>query len=286
MILNPNCSEVIAKLPVSNMNEAKRLLKSIGLKIIRYDPYVSLYENGRFEYSKKYTMIIDPENPNSPDFEHTAKLSVGRGSYEDDGGIWMEGHQHSQHQLYPTIKRIIEGIPDVEFSGYDGGGSFNELYDKWVEEGAKTIPDYQHEIRDEIKSLLKDKDVKNAIKSFYAVDLAVKKRYAEQDKYKVLREAVKKSVDRRKKQIIKNRKILLIKRHNKWEKELNEEHPDRKSEPFKMPSDEEVFTEFKRTYDFHILGAFYTVISNKQIAEVFLQKDQKTLQVLGKMVNK
>jgi len=33
-LLNPNCSEIIARLPVNTLPEGKKLLKSVGLEII------------------------------------------------------------------------------------------------------------------------------------------------------------------------------------------------------------------------------------------------------------
>ena len=284
-LLQTNCSEVIAKLDVASFSDARDILEEIGMKVIKYDPYLSLYHGGRF--SEKYWMVIDPKNPNSPDFQHTAKLSLTRANYDesDKEAIWIDGHQHSQHQLYPTIKRISDAL-GLQFDGYDGGGSFNEIYDEWIKKGAVPLEDFQTDIRNEIKILLRDPIVIKTIKSFKAVEIAVKKKVVQQDKYALLIEAIKKSMLNRKTELIEKQREKEIKNHEEWEKRLNEEHPDRKPEPLKMPSDKELFTYIERHCDFAINGTLYLMVTNKKLAQVFLQNDQKILDELGKMLSK
>lgn len=279
MLLNPNCSEVVAKLDVTTKQEAKEILEDIGLKVIRYDPYVSLYSGGHF--SEKYWMIIDPKNPNSPDFKCSSHLAISKNAYFDDEGIWIDGSQHSQHQMYSTIKRISDALPEVEFTGHDGGGSFNELFDEWIKKGAVQIEDFQTEIRDEIKLLLRDPIIINTIRSFEAVDIAIKKGAAQQDKYTLLKGAIKKSATNRKEDLIEKKKQEVI----QWEEEWIKKNPGSKRD-FKMPPDKKLFEDILHTYDYQINGTLYLMITNKKLAQVFLQDDQKILDELEKMVSK
>lgn len=279
MLLNPNCSEIVAKLDVGSIQEAREIIEDIGMKVIRYDPYISLYSGSRF--NERYWIIVDPKSKNSPDFKCHARLTISRGAYYDEEGIWIDGHQHSQHQLYETIKRIWDVIPGIEFMGHDGGGSFNEIYGEWVDKGAQPIEDFQTEIRDEIKVLLRDPIIINTIKSFQAVDIAIKKRVAQQDKYALLKEAIKKSATNRKEELIEKKKKEVL----EWEDEWMKKNPG-SARDFKMEPDKKLFEDILHTYDYQINGTLYLMVTNKKLAQVFLQDDQKILDELGKMVSR
>jgi hypothetical protein len=279
MLLNPNCSEVVAKLDVGSIQEAREILEDIGMKVIRYDPYISLYNGSRF--NDRYWIIVDPKSKNSPDFKCHARLTISKASYYDEEGIWIDGSQHSQHQLYETIKRIWDMMPGIEFMGHDGGGSFNEIYDEWVDQGAQPIEDFQTEIRDEIKLLLRDPIVINTIRSFKAVDIAVNKKTVQQDKYKLIVEAIRKSAGQRKSVLIEKKKQEVL----EWEEQWKKNNPGSKRD-FKMSPDKELFEDILHTYDYQINGTLYLMITNKVLAQVFLQDDQKILDELEKMVSK
>ena len=127
MILNPNCSEVVCKLEnVGSVAEAKKLLKDIGIEVASMRNYIRFSDNRGGGY------LMDTDNPNSPDFENGSYLAVRNTSYQEFGGkgIYIEGHQHCQSQMYPTIDKIQKEL-GCTFEGYDGGGGFEELFEEW-----------------------------------------------------------------------------------------------------------------------------------------------------------
>jgi hypothetical protein len=204
-ILNPNCSEVIARLPVKNMIEAKKLIRSIGLDILRIDPYINMHiflPDGKEE---KRNMITDPDNPNLPDFKYRSTLYLGKDDYEEGEGIYVEGHQHCQKQLYPTIKKIQDKL-GVEFYGYDGGYKFEECFEGWLNEG-NAVEDYQKPLYDKIRKILEDEKIKNITKNvFEVVDCVENKKHSTREKYLLLKKAYRRYLEENKEELIKEKK--------------------------------------------------------------------------------
>jgi hypothetical protein len=144
-ILNPNCSEVVCRLDVKTVDEAKKQLKRIGINVVgQMDWYMN------FDDEPIKDFIIDTDNPNSPDFANQAQIALVE-DFEGEG-IFIVEHQDSQHQTYPTLKKIEDGLR-VEFYGYDGGYNFEEYYKGWKEKGTR-LPDYQVRTRKWIGVLL------------------------------------------------------------------------------------------------------------------------------------
>jgi hypothetical protein len=255
-LLNPNCSEIIARLPVNTLPEGKKLLKSVGLEIIRFDPYIDMHVNMKIPMMEKGNYIIDPENPNLPDFKFHSRLTIERADFERDEGIYVVGHQHSQPQLYPTIKKISDKI-GVEFKGYDGGYDFEECFEDWINKGQPKT-DHQDEIRKSVKKLLRIPEIKNLAKNvFYAIDYIESKDLSEAQKYKMLIEEYKKYCEKNKKKIIKETKD-------------NEEYKN----ILKGMEDEKIFEEaVKRDIDKNVSSLFH-ILNDKKIRKFFLDLEE------------
>ena len=158
MLLNPNCSELVLRLPDDYTKEQViEMLKDLGIY------YIEIPSNDIYEWDNsgdKMSVIFDKDNPNMPDYENGATIHI-YGDGEDNGygddGIRIDGHQHCQHQLFPTLKKIQDELSG-EVYGQDGG-SANE-YEEWVHNGCKPIKDYQSKkSKKKRDSLLKRPDV-------------------------------------------------------------------------------------------------------------------------------
>jgi len=179
-LLNPNCSEMICRLPTASMDEAKKMLEGIGLELVDMPWYISFSDDVEKDY------IVNPENPNSPDYMYHAYLHLVK-DFEEKG-IFVVGHQHCQHQLYSTIDKIEQALK-VSFFGSDGGYDFDEEYKDWknkkfevpvlepryeamngqkVQKG-ETIPvkDYHKSMRKRIREFFEDKKFMEEVEALF-----------------------------------------------------------------------------------------------------------------------
>lgn len=143
-ILNPNCSELIMRLDISK-KEALEELEEIGIKEIELTNGEFWGKNAFGNKDKKEKWLADRDNPNIPDFKNTATLAIDKGDInsnkKEKDKCTIVAHQHCQHQLFPTLKKI-ENHLGVEWEAYDGGSI--EEYDGWLETG-DDIPNHQDE---------------------------------------------------------------------------------------------------------------------------------------------
>jgi len=252
-ILNPNCSEVIARLPVKTIAEGKKLLRSIGLDILRVDPYLHMHimtQNGKIENDNA---IIDPDNPNLPDFTNHARLSLRRTNYEEGEGIYIDGHQHCQVQLYPTIKKIQDEL-GIQFQGYDGGYNFERDFENWLNNGGE-IKDYQQPLRDEIKRLLKEKKIKEMVENvFEVVDCIENKEHSPKEKYLLLRRAYKEYLEENKKALIKERR-----------------EDERYKNFAKKESDDEIWKNIMEVSMWTYMDPMFNVLNDEKLRKIFLK---------------
>jgi len=153
MILNPNCSELVCRLPTESMEEAKEMLEKIGIDVERFSMYSFSDEESNH--------LVDYDNPNLPDFQNHAYMVLQKGHDGDEESIHIVGHQHCQVQLYETVKKI-QAADLGEFYGYDGGGGFEEEYNEWFYGNVKN-DDYQKGMREIILGLINNEQVKDEI---------------------------------------------------------------------------------------------------------------------------
>lgn len=149
--LNPNCSELVIRLPeeYTTKKDILRELKELNIKQadvvgfwgFYYDD-TKLTDKEKEECAMYKNMLVDADNPNSPDCEHHATIHIARGGTGYDyphGQYLIWAHQHCQNQLFPTLHKIAEYF-GVEPEGNDGGSSEN--YDEWVAGGCLPIENY------------------------------------------------------------------------------------------------------------------------------------------------
>lgn len=248
-LLNPNCSEVIARLPVKNITEGKNLLKSIGLDVIRFDPYLHMHILSPKGKEEKYNMIADPDNPNMPDFEHRSTFYLGKSDYNGEEGIYVQGHQHCQRQLYATIKKIQDKL-GIDFYGHDGGGAFKELFEEWLK-GGKVIDDYQKPLYDKIRKILEDEKIKNVVTNvFEVVDCVENKKHTAKEKYILLKKAYKEYLEQNKEELIKEKK-----------------EDERYKNIVKDATDQQIFEQITNQAMIFYLDPMFNILENKKLRE-------------------
>ena len=150
MKLNPNCSEIVIRLPDIKKKEVLRELKTIGIKQANVAGFWGFYgddpkltDKEKEERMMYKNMLVDGDNPNSPDCDSHAHVTIERG--ERTGYDYLHGqyliwaHQHCQRQLFPTLHKIAKHF-GVDPEGNDGGGSGD--YEEWVAGGCLPIEDY------------------------------------------------------------------------------------------------------------------------------------------------
>jgi hypothetical protein len=157
MLLNPNCSEIVCKLPFETMEKAKEEMEKIGVVSLSVPWYITFDDEAMGQ-------LFDKDNPNSPDFENSAHLYLQE-NFEGEG-IFVVGHQHCQHQLYATVKKI-EDATGEEFGGYDGGYDFKKCYTGWRKRKTP-VADYQMRLRKVAKALMDDKELKADIDRLFS----------------------------------------------------------------------------------------------------------------------
>jgi hypothetical protein len=134
----PNCSEVVFNIQDMTIEEVRKIMGQHGIEEIEIEGFYSHDDEPR-------KLIADVDNPNMPDISHHATLEL-REDYQACGnyqGINFVGHQHCQHQLFPTMKKI-EGIFGGEWMGDDGGSTTG--YEEWRDCNKRPPKNYQDKI--------------------------------------------------------------------------------------------------------------------------------------------
>ena len=159
MKLNPNCSEVICRLPLDtdmSREDALKKLAEIGIKEIE------LKNKDFYDYGEErgtMLLLFDKDNSNTPDFANKSTINLqrrGEGYNEetdepnDEGAYWaVIANQHCQHQIFPTLfklERHFELIPGEDM--WSEGGSMSD-YNEWDQQ---PIKNYNKEFKDKWKN--------------------------------------------------------------------------------------------------------------------------------------
>lgn len=163
VILQGTCSELVMRFETITKSELLAQLSKIGIKEI--EKLEDFWSSTRFkegtpeqvikEYNAIEHLLIDKDNPNTPDFKHHAIITIDEdfeGYRGEEHTLALEAHQHTQHQLYPTLDKI-ETHFKKGFNGFDGGGT--EWFEKWKKEGKQPIKDYNEEFKARREALWK-----------------------------------------------------------------------------------------------------------------------------------
>ena len=137
--INPNCSELVIRLPDRSMLSIKNSLDLAGIKeeVVR-DFWAMGIEQPEWENDKPRddgndcSQLVDHDL--LPDMQNHADIRLEK--HFDGEGIAIVGHQHCQKQLFPILKKISDLFSEPVES-YDGGST--QYYDKWLEAGCPDI---------------------------------------------------------------------------------------------------------------------------------------------------
>lgn len=260
MQINPNCSEIIAKLPVTSMEEAIAFIeKNSNIQVIHYDHYLGSLASG---IEEQYN-IIDPDNPNSPDFRQGSYIMINTRTGMNDEGKEEHiicAHQHTRSQLYPTIEKLMNE-KKLDFDGYDGGSDFDYLFKAWQEEKNDTPPEDLHRDLREMMAILFAKDT-------YHTDLkhmieVVSQITSCDEAFAFKKNYIGKTVDR----IIKEEPQLRqrLQEHIEAVKEIKEEQPG------KPLTDEQLRKRAKESMQRGAVKAILACLYHENLRNIFLQ---------------
>lgn len=155
VMLNPTCSELVMRFEGKTKQELISALNEIGIiEIERLENFWG-WERKSFkegvddeeiaDLNAIKHVLVDKDNQNTPDFKYHSHILIEehfKGYSDEEDTLAIVAHQHSQHQIFPTIKKIEEHF-DVRVEGFDGGGDAQYL--EWVEKRKTKIPDYNKE---------------------------------------------------------------------------------------------------------------------------------------------
>lgn len=134
--LMPNCSELVMRLDIKDKSKILKELKTIGIEEVEFEE--RYYYSTTPKNKEKIRLLVDKDNPNLPDFKYMANIRLYK---NDDTKDWIvSAHQHCQHQLFPTLKKIQNHFGG-EFYSDDGGstGDYEEWDGKPIEDHNKWV---------------------------------------------------------------------------------------------------------------------------------------------------
>jgi hypothetical protein len=259
---------------MGSLAEAKKALKAIGIEAVSMHWYADFSDTIGRNY------LIDRDNPNSPDFKNSSYMTL-RKDFEGKG-IFVVAHQHCQPQLYRTVKKIEDEFGE-SFTGYDGGGDFDELYKDWKfgdwlfeaatekeskEQRLAQVQDYQTNLRKWVRFCLADEQFKTK-----AEDLFSMREIAENDMIRRYRENIenseKKDHPRRKKPV----NVPLMRRRYLMLFEMTEEKllPNKMELAGEQSDGDKMERYFAYELD-KVTATLYALLENKIAKEAFLNE--------------
>ncbi len=145
--INPNCSEVVFKLPGMAKEDALAILKKHG--IMEVDIPLKLLSDDEDHDDIVWHVIADRDNPMVPnlDSEYGCSLIV----MEDwDGMLAIRGGINLEFSALPTMKKIADAFPGSKWEEVTGGGMTDELAE-WVNNGMEYTKRQKKMRKDELK---------------------------------------------------------------------------------------------------------------------------------------
>lgn len=268
-MLQPNCSEVIAKLPMRSKKKAIEFLKENGFEVVPMDLFSLRF--GRVLPMKDIdNIVVDPENPFSLDIEHGSDIVLVRGDYGDGTGYYIRGHQHCQIQMYPTLERMVERM-DLSLEGFDGGGDFDECFEGWKKDG-RPVPShsYQTNMKEELQLIFADEKIKKMTEDTMKVmDYVICREDGYKEKVEFVKAAIKEFSEGRRNMIIEKQRT----RHLDTEALRNKTATKDELEKI-LPPENKLFEEGREKY-LNIYGILaFLVITNAQIRRTLLDRDK------------
>lgn len=261
-MLNPNCSEIVAKLPVQSIQEAREFLeRNSNIKTIKYNSYFDLLPLSEDEI--KYN-VVDPDNPNTIDFYRGSTMQILEGDYDSGDGIYVVAGEHGQHQLYDTIHKLSKE-KNLVFYGFDGGAGFDEMYLKWLDNaGPGSVEDLQEKIRKIVKKFFENNQFHRDLTNMSEIIRTVASPYeAEEIQQKHVKKIMKK---------ILNKSTEIQEEIYTYVRELREED---EHDTYATQSDEEMYEDIIDNLKKGVSNALILCVQNKEAKEIFFNNEKQ-----------
>jgi len=138
-ILNPNCSDVVFRLPGLSREEAVKKLREIGIIEVSSNP------------DGKYPFLADRDNQMVPDMDSEYGCSMFDIDEWDKGEIVVHGGINLEFSAFPTMKKIQDAFPGKKWEEMIGGSTSHD-FDEWLVNGMKMTPRLKKFAKDERKT--------------------------------------------------------------------------------------------------------------------------------------
>ena len=267
-MLQPNCSEVIAKLPMQSKKKAIEFLKENGFEVIPLDLF-SLRFGRTLSIKEINNIVVDPENPFSLDIEHGSDIVLVKGDYGDGAGYYIRGHQHCQIQMYPTLERMADRM-GLSLEGFDGGGDFDESFEEWKKDG-RPAPShsYQTNMNEELQLIFADEKIKKMTEdTMNVMDYVICKEEGHKEKVEFVKAAIKDFSESRRDMIIEKQRTSHLDNEALRNKTASKDELEKT-----LPPENKLFEEGQEKY-LNIYGIIaFLVITNAQIRRILLGRD-------------
>jgi hypothetical protein len=137
--LNPNCSEIVFRLPGITKEEAIAALKGIGIIEISNHP------------EGKYPVLVDRDNPLVPNMDSKFGCAMLVIKTWNDGMIVIHGGINIECSAFPTLKKIQDTFPGNKWEEAMGGMMTGEL-EEWMENGMVLTKRQEKVFKDDLKT--------------------------------------------------------------------------------------------------------------------------------------
>lgn len=126
-VLNPNCSDVVFRLPGLSREDAVKKLREIGIIEVSSNP------------DGKYPFLADRDNPMVPNMDSEYGCAMLDIDEWDKGEIVIHGGINLEFSTFPTMKKIRDAFPGKKWDEMIGG-SMTKDFEEWIENGMKMTP--------------------------------------------------------------------------------------------------------------------------------------------------
>jgi hypothetical protein len=133
VVLNPNCSDVVFKIPGITRDQALAKLLDAGIMEVRIPLKIF---SGIRDDAISWTVLADKDNQLVPNFDSEFGNDQMDIKTMDDGTIAIHGDINLEYSAFPTMKKIQDAFPGCTWEEMIGGNTTQE-FSEWLENGMK-----------------------------------------------------------------------------------------------------------------------------------------------------
>ncbi len=150
--LNPNCSEIVFKLPGMTREQAIAKLRDVGILEVRIP--LRLFSDDRDD-DVAWAILADRDNSLVPNLDSEygcAQLDIETWG---NGEIVIHGDINLEYSAFPTMKKIQDAFQGLKWEEVMGGGTTRE-FEEWLGNGMKYTARQEKAVKFEQKKPGKD----------------------------------------------------------------------------------------------------------------------------------